>query len=70
MTLYFTHYSWIGSLSNARAEGETDGTSKPDTDEEEDEEVLQHQQDDCASVRAGKQFKNCALRKGNMLANT
>lgn len=54
MALYLTHYSWIGSLSNARAERETDGTSKPDTDEEEDEEVLQHQQDVRASVRTGK----------------
>lgn len=34
-----------------------DGTSKLDTDEEEDEEVLQHQQDVCASLRVASSSK-------------
>lgn len=55
MTPCFIHYSWIGSLSNSRAVGGTDGWHIQTRDRwGKDEEVLQHQRDVCASVRAGK----------------
>lgn len=49
MTQMF-HPLLLGRLPEQHREG----PSKPNTEEKEDKEVLQHQQDVCASVRAGK----------------